>query len=60
MDIYLANLSNLQNKVVNTAYNLLCQMQKLMVRLFVLPKGVVSIHLLCENGSDLLKQEKPC
>ena len=60
MDISLANLSNLQNKVVTTAYNLFYQMQKLMVRLFVLPKDVVSSHLLCENASDLLKQENPC
>ena len=59
MDISLANLSNLQNKVVTTAYNLFYQMQKLMVMLFVLPKKEVSSHL-CENASDFLKQEKRC
>ena len=58
MDTSLANLSNLQNKVVTTAYNLFYQMQKLMVRLFVLLKDVVSSHLLCKKVSDL-KQEKP-
>ena len=60
MDISLANLGNLQNKLVTTAYNLFYQIQKLMVRLFVLPKDVVSSQLLCENAPDLLKQEKPC
>ena len=56
MDISLTNLSNLQNKVVTTAYNLSYQMQKPMVRLPVLPKDVVSSHLLCENAPDLVRK----
>ena len=59
-DANLAGLSNLQNKVVTTAYNLFYQMKKIMVRFSVFPKDVVSSHLLCENKSDLLKQKKRC